>query len=139
MQMELNLKVLLERISHIKRKVNIRTRNIIKSSLSLLFFLCLTDMPYGYYQLVRFLALVGFLVLAYSSFKNNKIEIAILYVVLAILFQPFFKVTLGREIWNLVDVIVGCWLLIDVFLSIIYSKNNSSFDSETENILRNKK
>tara|TARA_B100000963_G_C22433437_1_gene583194 strand:- start:197 stop:487 length:291 start_codon:yes stop_codon:yes gene_type:complete len=96
-------------------------------------------MPYGYYQLVRFLALVGFLVLAYSSFINNRIEIAILYVVLAILFQPFFKVVLGREFWNLVDIIVGCWLLIDVFLTIISSKNNRSFDSETENILRNKK
>ena len=104
-----------------------------------MFFLCLADMPYGYYQLVRFLALVGFLVLAYSSFINNKTEIAILYVVLAILFQPFFKVALGREIWNLVDIVVGGWLLFDVSVSIISSKNNSSFDSETENILRNKK
>ena len=126
-------------IYKVNSKEKIILRYLIKSSLSILFFLCLADMPYGYYQLVRFLALVGFLVLAYSSFINNRIEIAILYVVLAILFQPFFKVVLGREIWNLVDIIVGCWLLIDVFLSIISSKNNSSFDSETENILRNKK
>ena len=126
-------------IYKVNSKEKIILRYLIKFSLSLLFFLCLADMPYGYYQLVRFLALVGFLDLAYSSFIKNRIEIAILYVVLAILFQPFFKVVLGREIWNLVDIIVGCWLLIDVFLSIVSSKNNRSFDSETENILRNKK
>ena len=33
---------------------------LIKTVLAILFFICLTNMPYGYYQLVRFVALVGF-------------------------------------------------------------------------------
>lgn len=32
----------------------------IKIVLAVLFFLCLLKMPYGYYELVRYLALVGF-------------------------------------------------------------------------------
>lgn len=40
----------------------------IKITLSILLFLCLADMPYGYYELVRFLALVGFGLLAYQSY-----------------------------------------------------------------------
>jgi hypothetical protein len=35
----------------------------IKITLAILFFLCLADMPYGYYQLVRFAGLLGFVML----------------------------------------------------------------------------
>jgi hypothetical protein len=31
----------------------------------------------------------------------------IIYGGLALLFQPFFKIALGREMWNIVDVVVG--------------------------------
>jgi hypothetical protein len=33
-----------------------------------------------------------------------------------LLFQPFFKIALGREIWNIVDVIVGLGLLASIYL-----------------------
>ena len=36
----------------------------------------------------------------------------IVFILLALLFQPFFKVTLGRTLWNIVDVIVGLGLLV---------------------------
>jgi len=32
-----------------------------------------------------------------------------------LLFQPFFKIALGRELWNVVDVVVGVGLLVSVF------------------------
>lgn len=73
-------------------------------------------MPYGYYQLVRFLALIGFGLLAYySNESGNKIE-AVIFVALAILFQPIIKIALGRTLWNVVDVIAGIYLLISIFL-----------------------
>jgi hypothetical protein len=68
-------------------------------------------MPYGYYQIVRVVAMVVFAIFAYQSFQNSRSGLAIIYVVLAILFQPFEKIALGREIWNLVDVIVGVALI----------------------------
>jgi len=40
----------------------------------------------------------------------------IIFVGLALLFQPFFKISLGREIWNIVDVIVGVGLLLSIFI-----------------------
>ena len=39
----------------------------------------------------------------------------IIYGSLALLFQPFFKIALGRVIWNIVDVIVGIGLLVSLF------------------------
>ncbi len=88
---------------------------IIKVALAILFFLCLLKMPYSYYQFVRFLALVGFAVLAYQANQQNNSTASFIYVALALLFQPFFKIALGRDLWNVVDVIVGIGLLASLF------------------------
>lgn len=89
----------------------------IKIILAVLFLLCLLKFPYGYYQLVRFSALIGFAVLAYQSNRQNKQTEMFVYVALALLFQPFFKIALGRELWNIVDVIVALWLILNVYKS----------------------
>lgn len=90
---------------------------IIKITLAILFFLCLLKMPYGYYELVRFLALIGFAYLAYQAKQENNNTAAIIYVALALLFQPFFKIALGRELWNIVDVVVAVGLLVSIFIN----------------------
>ena len=84
----------------------------IKIVLAILFFICLADMPYGYYQFVRFVGLIAFTILAYQANKKGSQTEMIIYSGLALLFQPFFKIALGREIWNIVDVVVGIGLLI---------------------------
>lgn len=90
---------------------------IIKLILSILFLLCLLHMPYGYYQVVRFIGMLGFILLAYfSNQQNHKTEV-IVYVALALLFQPFLKVALGRTVWNIVDVIVSAGLIISLFVN----------------------
>ena len=89
---------------------------IIKIVLAVLFFICLADMPYGYYQLVRFAGLIGFAILAYQANEKGKQTEMIICCGLALLFQPFFKIALGREIWNVVDVIVGIGILISIFI-----------------------
>ena len=73
-------------------------------------------MPYGYFKLVRFTALIGFLLLAFLSFGENKKKEMIIYCFLAILFQPFYKFYLGRYLWNIVDVITSIFLAITIFL-----------------------
>ncbi len=89
---------------------------IIKVILAVLFFLCLADMPYGFYQFVRFAGLVGFAILAYDASKNNQMMTMIIYAALALLFQPFVKIALSRELWNVVDVVLGVLLIISIFL-----------------------
>ena len=88
----------------------------IKIILAILFFLCLVDLPYGYYQFVRFVGLIGFGILAYQANEEGRQTEMIIYGGLALLFQPFFKIALGREIWNIVDVIVGLGLLASIYL-----------------------
>ena len=67
--------------------MNFTVENIIKVILSVLFFVCLLNMPYVYFQLVRFVALVGFAILAYKA-----------------------------QIWDIVDVVVGEALLVSLFM-----------------------
>ncbi|MDR0683324.1 MAG: hypothetical protein LBG15_16010 [Dysgonamonadaceae bacterium] len=89
---------------------------IIKIVLSILLMLCLADMPYGYYQFVRFIALVGFAVLAYFALEQGKKTEIVVFIALAVLFQPLFKIALGRTLWNIVDVIVAVGLIISLFI-----------------------
>ena len=41
----------------------------------------------------------------------------IIYGGLTLLFQPFFKIALGREMWNIVDVIVGIGLIASLIMN----------------------
>ena len=68
-------------------------------------------MPYGYYMLVRFVSMVAFEVMSYQYIQQNKKTWAVIFAALALLFQPFIKIALGRTIWNVVDVIVAVLLI----------------------------
>ena len=89
----------------------------IKIFLALILLLCLANLPYGYYQFVRFISLIGFGFLAIKAHEEgNKTELFI-YISLAILFQPFFKISLGRSLWNIVDVVIAIALIISIFIN----------------------
>ena len=103
---------------------------IIKIVLAILLFLCLADMPYGYYQIVRFVGLVGFAILAYNAYEKDRFVDGIIYAGLALLFQPVFKISLGRELWNIVDVIIGVVLLVSVFMKPSVRSDHSWADEE---------
>lgn len=83
--------------------------------LAAMMLLCLAPMPYGYYMLVRFVAMVAFGIIAYRYYTINKKTAACVFGILALLFQPIIKIALGRLIWNVVDVLVAV-LLIAIFL-----------------------
>ena len=89
---------------------------LIKIVLVVLLFFCLVEMPYGFYQLVRFIALIGFSILAYKSYESQNSVLVIAYIGLAILFQPLIKISLGRDIWNIVDMVVGISLIASIFI-----------------------
>ena len=86
----------------------------IQIALIIALLLCLFPMPYGFYIFVRFYSFIVFSLMAYQCYHNDKSNNALLWGSLALLFQPFLKITLGREIWNIIDVIVA--ILIVIFL-----------------------
>ena len=91
------------------------TENIVKAALAILLLICLIQMPYGYYQLIRFIAVVGFAILAWYAYERKNILLVIVFVALALLFQPLEKVALGRSVWMVVDVVVAVGLIGSMF------------------------
>lgn len=80
--------------------------------LALALLVCLFPMPYGYYSLIRFVSMVFFGCLAFDFYVDKKIHLCIIACSLALMFQPFFKIALGRTMWNVVDVIVAIALVV---------------------------
>lgn len=88
------------------------SKKFVQLILAALLLLCLAPMPYGYYQLVRFVSMVVFVVMAYQYYVKKQEIWAVVFGALALLFQPFFKIALGRTMWNIVDVVVAILLIV---------------------------
>ena len=93
--------------------------------LAAMMLLCLAPMPYGYFQLVRFVAMIVFGLMAYRYYQNQKMVATWVFGSLALLFQPIYKIALGRVVWNVVDVIVAL-LLIALFV-MEWRKSNKDY------------
>ena len=83
----------------------------LKIIIAVVLLLCLFPLPFGYYELVRLGGMVCFVVLAYQSYQQKQEGWTVAYAALALLFQPFFKIALGRDVWNVVDIVVAGLLL----------------------------
>ena len=88
-----------------------KTLRLLYGAVAALLLLCLFDMPYGFYVLVRFIATAVFCFFAFEEYQHSNSDRVILFIILAILFQPFIKIPLGRVIWNIVDVVVAGYLI----------------------------
>ena len=78
--------------------------------LSVLLLLCLAHMPYGYYQLIRFIAMFGFGIMAYHYYSREQNGLGTAFVAL--------KIALGRTLWNVVDVVVAVFLIVLCFVEV---------------------
>jgi hypothetical protein len=73
-------------------------------------------MPYGYFQLVRFIGMTGFILLAYLDKEKEDKAIMIIWICSAVLINPIFKIALGRTLWNITDIIWSIILLTTLIL-----------------------
>lgn len=103
--------------------------NLLKVILAVILILCLIEWNYGFYQLVRFLGFVGFSILAYQE-KEKQNSWFFIWLFSALLINPFLKVSLGRDIWNTVDVIWAILLLFSIY--------QSDFKKNKKTIIQNK-
>ena len=112
--LKLGLATKMKRSNATKMPNNFSNTNAIKLALTGLLLGCLLPMPYGYFQLVRFLALFGFGFLALEASKRNSETEMYIFIALAVMFQPFFKISFGRFLWNIIDVIVAAGLVLSL-------------------------
>lgn len=94
------------------KKINV---DLVKLIAAIILFICPFDMLYWFYDIVRTLALIGFSFLAYDTLKKKRNIEAVIFICLAILFQPILKIHLTKAIWIVIDLIVAIWLIISLF------------------------
>ena len=83
--------------------------------LAALMLLCLAPMPYGYFQIVRLFSTIAFGLMTFQYYKEGKEKLAYTFGTLLLLFQPLYKISLGRTVWNIIDVIVAIGLIVLFF------------------------
>jgi len=97
---------------------------ILKIALAILLLLCLFNLPYGYYQFIRVAAFVVLGIAAYEQWQEDRKGWAALYLIGALLFNPIWKVYLGRELWMVADVVWA--VVIGVELAMHHYEENHS-------------
>lgn len=68
-------------------------------------------LPYGYYILLRFVACGVFAWAAYITYEKNEEVLPWVFGILAIVFNPIIKIHFPKEIWLVVDLCSGMFLL----------------------------
>lgn len=100
--------------------------------LAAMFLLCLAPMPIGYFNLVRLVAVISFGIMAYKSYVAKKEAFTWTFGILALLFQPFVKITLGRTVWNIIDVIIAIgFIILFLYENNMLKRNKNNIPPQT--------
>ncbi len=65
--------------------------------------------------ILKLLLALGFISMAYDEYKHDHIGWAIVYAILALVFQPLVPVGLGQVIWTVIKILVLLWLVKLIF------------------------
>lgn len=80
-------------------------------------FLALFDSwPYGFFTLLRFVVFASSAYVAWMAYKAQKEKWIWVFGFLAVLFNPFIIIHLNREIWSVIDLIAGVFMIASVFV-----------------------
>ncbi len=75
-------------------------------------FIGAMPLPYGYYTFLRLVICGVFAYAAFVSFKRKAKILPLVYGLLAILFNPLIKIHLPKEVWMVIDIGTGIFLLV---------------------------
>lgn len=83
--------------------------------LAIALILCLLPLPYGFYSIIRLATAVIAGCWAYRFHNSRNTSFAITAGAIALLFQPFLKITLDRLTWNIIDIILAGLIVLFIF------------------------
>ena len=71
--------------------------------------------PYGYYMLLRFICCAIFAYLSVQAVARRKVGWAWILGVTAAIYNPFFLVALGRDLWCVVNIVTAGMAVTSIF------------------------
>lgn len=93
-----------------------KKKSIILGIAALFLFAALIDgWPYGFFTLLRFVVFASAAYIAWMAYEEKKEKWVWIFGFLAVLFNPFIVIHLNRELWGVIDLIVGVFMIVSVF------------------------
>ena len=93
-----------------------KNKNIaIVISVMLLFLAMIEDLPYGFFTLLRLVVFGTTVYLSWLAYKSEKHTWTWIFGFIALVFNPFIPLYLGRDLWMAIDLLVAIFLFISIF------------------------
>jgi hypothetical protein len=94
-----------------------KKKNIALLIAAVFLFVALIDgWPYGFFTLLRFVVFATTAYVAWMAYKQQKEKWIWIFGFIAVLFNPFFPIYLNRDLWNVIDLATGLFLVASVFV-----------------------
>lgn len=81
--------------------------SILRSTAAIMCLVALVDLPYAYYQILRWVVCISAIWTAFIARSANRTGWTVALVVIAILFNPIAPIHLERQTWAVVDVLTA--------------------------------
>ncbi|MFH1536907.1 MAG: DUF6804 family protein [Patescibacteria group bacterium] len=100
-----------------------KKKNIILLIAAVFLLLAMLDgWPYGFFTMLRFVVFGSSAYVAWMAYEAKKDKWVWIFGFLAVLFNPFIVIHLNREVWSIIDFIVGVFLISSIFIFKLKSK-----------------
>lgn len=93
---------------------------LLKLILTGILILCLLNMPYLFYRLSGYMLFAGFGWLAYEAFQRRDLIDIKIFIILAILYNPFIGIPFPHFLWVIISIVV----IIGMVLNILFAEEN---------------
>lgn len=78
----------------------------------MLFIAMGVDLPYAYYQVLRWVVCGAAILTAFNALEWRQIWATFVFGIITVLFNPIFPVHLTREIWSPIDLVSGILFMV---------------------------
>lgn len=77
-----------------------------------LLLIAAAPLPYGYYTFLRIVATVVFLWAGVIAWDRKSVLLAVIFGLMAVLFNPILKIHFSKELWAALDLTAAALLLV---------------------------
>ncbi len=77
-------------------------------------FGAIAEWPYGYYTLLRWITCIASILIAFQAFEKNINWAKVVFIVIAILFNPLAPIYLSRSTWIPLDIITAILFIFSI-------------------------
>lgn len=108
-----------------KKKQEKTVEAVLYFAAAALIICCMSSLPTWAAYIVKTIASIMFACSSYNAFTHRKTIRGLIFLILTLVFQPFFAIPLGSFIWTCVEIVVIVYLVYLLFFLVRGSKKGS--------------